>query len=149
MQLPLITTNGETIGIIFGIGSLIVIIVLPSLFIYFLSRDKKLFLDKDHQITWGRLYRDLHFKSKWQTARWFIFVMRRLVMATICFVLPFGCIQLVIMLLMNILVAGYLLHHKPMASKFKNRIELLNEMFITVATYHMIFFTDWIPDHIL
>lgn len=147
VQLPLVSTDGELCGLVFGIGSLVVVIFLPVVFIYYLSRDKMFFYDKEYQITWGRLSKDLRQENKWQISSWFVFVIRRLVMAVSCFVLPFGCFQLVIMLSMNIATTSYLVHHKPQESKFKNRVELLNEFFIAIASYHMILFTDWIPDH--
>jgi len=37
---------------------------------------------------------------------------------------------------------------KPFASRLNNRIENFNEFFISLVTYHMLLFTDWVgnPD---
>ena len=38
----------------------------------------------------------------------------------------------------------YQSHYTPIASRLRNRIENMNEFFIITATFHMMFFTDWV-----
>ena len=36
--------------------------------------------------------------------------------------------------------------YSPLETRLANRIELFNEICIHIATTHLLFFTDWIPD---
>lgn len=42
------------------------------------------------------------------------------------------------------IVAGYLLHFKPLDSSFKNRIEVFNECFAILTNYTLLFFTNFV-----
>ena len=33
----------------------------------------------------------------------------------------------------------------PLCSRLKNRIEKLNELFIMIGTFYLMFYTDWVP----
>ena len=44
---------------------------------------------------------------------------------------------------MMILVLGYT---EPMRSHNQNRLEMLNEVFVLVYTYHLYLFTDFMPN---
>ena len=49
-------------------------------------------------------------------------------------------------LLTSTAVLCYLLDKKPFDGKFKNRAVILEELIITVLIYHILCFTDWMPD---
>ena len=46
---------------------------------------------------------------------------------------------------MNLSVLIYQGTFTPIASKLKNRLENMNEFFVTTATFHMMYYTDWVP----
>ena len=123
-----------------------VVFSLPLIFIIFLFSKPVASLDKENKVTWGRLYQDLRIRNKWKAAHWFIFVLRRLIIAIICFYVQNCTIQIIIMLYMNIAIMIYVGHNRPLNTGFKNKLDLLNECFISNATYHMLLFTDWTLD---
>ena len=50
------------------------------------------------------------------------------------------------MLLLNNIILIYQGSFSPLISRTKNRIELMNEVFIQVTTLHIVIFTDFVPD---
>jgi hypothetical protein len=40
----------------------------------------------------------------------------------------------------------YIIHVKPFKEKYKNKLEIFNEGFILLISYHLLFFTDYIKD---
>ena len=47
---------------------------------------------------------------------------------------------------MNIAITIYQGSYSPLVGKLQNRIELMNEVFISLCGYQMLYFTDWIPE---
>ena len=45
---------------------------------------------------------------------------------------------------MNKFNSIYQSHYTPIASRLRNRIENMNEVFIITANFHMMFYTDWV-----
>ena len=53
-------------------------------------------------------------------------------------------LQIIVLNLLNIAMLIYQGQFAPLNSIFKNRIELMNEVFITTASLHLMCFTDWL-----
>lgn len=49
--------------------------------------------------------------------------------------------------LLNLVCLIYQGYSAPFNSRFKNRLELFNELTVVVCSLHMMTFTDWIPDY--
>ena len=46
---------------------------------------------------------------------------------------------------MNLLMFWYV-GRKPLQGVLLNRLEMVNEFFVCIVTFHMCFFTDWVMD---
>jgi hypothetical protein len=55
-------------------------------------------------------------------------------------------LQLIVFFLQSVIVFIYIIHAKPFDDSELNRIEIFNEMCILVTAYHLVCFTDLIPD---
>ena len=76
-----------------------------------------------------------------------LFVARRIIyMMCFKFLVDYPVLQLQITAYMNMLVMIYQGSQTPIASRLRNQIENMNEFFIIIATLHMMFYTDWIPE---
>ena len=47
---------------------------------------------------------------------------------------------------MNMFIIMYQILNKPLYSKIQSQIEAVNEIFIGILTFHMLFFTGWVSD---
>ena len=47
---------------------------------------------------------------------------------------------------MNMFLLIYKGNNWPLETKFQNRLEMYNEVTIAIASGHLLFFTDWVPD---
>ena len=54
--------------------------------------------------------------------------------------------QIIAMNYLNLSMLIYVAHYKPFSSRFRNRVEVVNEVFITLATFHFMLFTDFTKD---
>ena len=86
-------------------------------------------------------------KSKWTLAYYLVYTVRRILFVFIAFFITHQAWQLVLLQYMNMFVIMYHLFHLPLDSKLKNKIEVVNEIFIGIITFHMCFFTDWVPSY--
>ena len=57
--------------------------------------------------------------------------------------------QLTIQMTVTVLSAAYMLHFRPLDSPFANRIEVMNECTILALSYHLLGFTDLVPDAVI
>lgn len=54
--------------------------------------------------------------------------------------------QIIAMNYLNLSMLIYNGYYKPFSSRFRNRVEVTNEVFITLATFHFMLFTDFTRD---
>jgi hypothetical protein len=74
-------------------------------------------------------------------------MMRRLFFAVVAVYLnDFPSIQVMLVIAHCVIVTAYIVGVKPFTDPVMNRMEILNELFILAATYHMIVFTDFVPN---
>jgi len=76
----------------------------------------------------------------------FVFLVKRLILA-VCVVflkeMPFLQIQVVVfMLSLDLIYTGQV---QPFASKFLNRMEMINNVFILLCSYYLFLFTEFVP----
>jgi hypothetical protein len=55
-------------------------------------------------------------------------------------------IQILLMIIHSSLIIIYLIYVKPYEAPILNKVEIFNEISICLASYHLIFFTDFTPD---
>ena len=109
---------------------------------------KKISSSKFEQV-WGELIHSLRQDSKWSLAYYFIFTHRRIIFCALAFFLNQQPIfQMIGLMVLNYAHSIYIALVKPRNSRRMNRVVLTNEVFIIMATYCMLFFTDWViePD---
>ena len=96
---------------------------------------------------YGQLYQGTRFK--YQSVRLYpiIFVARRLIFIWVAMQIPLPfTIQMIIMMNLNVMCLIYEGLIKPGDRFYINRLELMNEWFVNIITFSLLFFTDWIPD---
>jgi hypothetical protein len=90
---------------------------------------------------------NLKLKTKWQASYFPIFILRRLL-----FVLSsrinkeIHIDQILALNYMNLSMLMYQGHHLPLLTKFTNIIECMNEWLIVVVTWHLMLYTDFVPE---
>jgi len=55
--------------------------------------------------------------------------------------------QIQFLMYMNLVILMYKGYFKPIAWRLQQWVDVWNELTICVATMHMLFFTDWVPDY--
>ena len=67
-----------------------------------------------------------------------------------CFVafylLPLTIVKVQIIMMINVFIVIYHCSFNPFISRQKNRLEVFNEVLITIITFHICFFTEFMPD---
>ena len=54
--------------------------------------------------------------------------------------------HIMFILYLNTFVLIFVGNNKPIEGRFKNKLEIVNEVFVHLISMHIIFFTDWIGD---
>ena len=148
MKDPLTTTWGELFSSFCAFcGVFTALVAFPGAIIYVLRQEMDLLSETSFEKTWGPVYEGLRMKSKWTLAYYLVYTVRRIIYVFIVFYITQCGWQLVLLQYLNMFVIMYQMIHKPLDSKLKNNIEFVNEVFISLLTFMMCFFTDWIPSH--
>jgi hypothetical protein len=78
---------------------------------------------------------------------YFFFILRRQVMVTVLIFLPTkGLFQCTVHILCSAFILIYAITYKPYENDLLNFQEICNESFTLLSGYHMLMFTDFIPD---
>lgn len=144
-QHPLTDYAGEVVSTIIGFICLFMtIVVMPIVFIYILYQDKQRLYDEDFNTKFGVLYENIKLHNKWQTAYYLFYSLRRIVFCYIAFFVEQGAIQLIMLQYLNMFMIMYITHNRPHQNPLINTIDIVNEWFISLVTYSMIWFTPFI-----
>ena len=94
--------------------------------------------------SFGTLYEDIDLRTKWKTAFYLVYCLRRIFYVYIIFFKAhISGIQLVLMNLLNLAVLIYTAKYSALIGKLPNRLEISNEICVCFITFHMFYFTDW------
>ena len=146
-QVTLDTTNGEIVSKYVGYISLfITLVVMPGAFLQMMRHPKIDFLRKKFTRKWGGFYEGVRTRYKVYSFFYFIFMMRRVLFVTVAFTTDTIIYQILFLNFLNLSILMYNGYYAPLVSRLANRIELFNEVCIHLASLHLIFFTDWLPD---
>lgn len=142
------TTGGEVIAKYLGYFCLVASeIIIPGLLIFMLTMPRKKVFGSKFQNKFGALTSSLSSRSKYTLAFYLVFVLRRNWFVTNCFLLSnTTSLQIQMVMLCNLFVSLYVQKYRPFVGTFLNRIEVMNEVTISVVSLHTLFFTDWVPD---
>ena len=95
----------------------------------------------------GNLYSELKTSLKQQVMFYLVFIVRRLLFVVFTlFMRERNFFQIIAMNYLNLTMLIYNGYYKPFSSRFRNRVEVTNEVFITLATFHFMLFTDFTKD---
>lgn len=95
----------------------------------------------------GSLYEGLRYKNRWALLYNSFFIGRRLIFALIIVMLKdHQALQVIFFFYQCLIVFVYIIHAKPFDDSQLNKIELFNEACILTTAYHLLVFTDFIPD---
>ena len=140
-------TGSHAFSSAFSIGLLIASVIFPFLIITLLLKcfDK---LDSETvSARIGSLYEGLRIKSKWALMYNSFFIGRRLIFAFIIVLLKeYQALQVIFFFYQCLAVFVYIIHAKPFDDSQLNKIEFFNEACILITAYHLLVFTDFIPD---
>ena len=148
IRAPLRTANGEVTSIGFGYITIFFIMVfLPIAMIWLLFQPRSNLEDKKFQESWIDLYRGMKTHSKWQSAYFLVFILRRIIYVAIAFeIFSDDYSQIMTMSFLNMAWMLYLGGSWPHQARKSNIIDMINEAFIIVIFLHLLMFTDWVPD---
>jgi hypothetical protein len=96
---------------------------------------------------WGIMYEGLKTENKWQVMTNAIFMIRRLVFLFTCFYLVHSvALQILALNFLNLFVMMYTASSKALDLRYNNRLNLFNEICVTVIGWHLMFFTGLVTD---
>ena len=74
-----------------------------------------------------------------------MYMARRILFVWVVFNLEeYSGMQLLILNFMNLFILIYVAASNPIQERFRNRLEIFNELFVCYCTQHMYFYTDWV-----
>ena len=129
---------GNKFSKIFSFVSIVLIIFVFYSFIYVKLHSKTEIRSPGFKGVWGEIYSERNFSY------YLMFVLRRVVFAIIVFKIDKLAFQIMLILGVNILMTIYIAHWRP----FMGRLELMNEMFMAMSSYHLLLFSKWVPTEI-
>ncbi|TNV87623.1 hypothetical protein FGO68_gene4551 [Halteria grandinella] len=140
-------TDRNIFSSLLAICIFIAVIIFPS-FIWLLLWNKQALLDEEvSQQKFGSTYFELKTFSKSALLYNVFYTGRRLLFAlVITFLGDAWVIQIVLMIIHSSLLMVYLLLVQPFMLPILNYVEIFNEGCIMIASYHLLFFTDFTPE---
>ena len=126
---------------------LLMLILYPGLSALFLHSRKKDLKTKTFRKKFLAAYKGLIEKDGKYILFPLFFYYRRLLTPMIIILKPDNFIAQYLFMLLSGLAAMILIAYKPpFRSPSENRVEILSELGIQIALYHILCFTDWVPD---
>ena len=96
---------------------------------------------------WGALFDDLRTNNKYELSYNLIFILKvAIFMYTVFFLHDYSLFQVLIVISLSLISAGYIGRFRPLDRLFRNNIDVINEILVYVITMHMLLFTDFIDD---
>ena len=96
---------------------------------------------------YGSLYQEFKIHLKHQVGFYLVFALRRFLFVVFTFFMRDASYsQIIAMNYLNLSMLIYNGHAKPFKSLFRSRVEITNEVFITMDTFHFMLFTDFTRD---
>lgn len=140
--------NGELIAVYSSYYCILMaLIILPLMMVYVLTRPMAVIQQNWFENRWGSLFEGYKRETKWQLAANLVFIMRRFLFVLISFKVDYmSSIQIILINLINLGCLIYYGYVKPFDSRLRTRIDMFNEISVTVITWHMMFFTQFVPD---
>ena len=93
------------------------------------------------------MFEGVKLRSKIHAAFYLIFIIRRVVFVMLCFGWDnYSGLNLCMIEYFNLFMLMYVGYTRPLISKFSNRLEMFNELFVCYITFHMKFFSSWVLD---
>lgn len=139
--------SGEYIGKYTAYYSLVIsMVVLPAFMIFVMTQSIETLRDPSFEAVWGSLYEGISLKNKWQLASNLVFMIRRAFFVFLCFNLDrFSGMQILMVKLLNLATLIYYGNIQPFQTRFMTRINLFNEFCISLVTWHLMLFSDFVP----
>ena len=144
------TLSGEQASVISAYFFFVVTFVLMPCGLIYLMKSPLSTIQNSRKFNrkWKAFYQGIKTRSKWTLAYYSIFYVRRV---NFCFLALFlkhlPIIILQINMLLNLFIIIYQGSICPFITRQQNRIELFNEVFITIITFHLCLFTQFVPEY--
>jgi hypothetical protein len=101
----------------------------------------------DFKQKWSFLYNSIKTETFMQRTYYFMFILRRAMLVyTGIFLYNHSAIQVQLTMGCNILLLIWSTSSRPYKNQFNNKMEMNTEMFMAIITFHMLCFTDFIPE---
>ena len=120
---------------------------MPLSFLFLICRTDIEFQRLISKGTWGVYFAGIEHDTIWQRSFYLIFMLRRLIYVSLEFYCDIIIFQLLGIFYINIFMLIYQGLIKPLTGRFRNRIELFNEVCICLICIHMVCFTKWQPNY--
>lgn len=105
--------------------------------------------DEHLEDKFGSIYEGLNTKSKSALIYNVIFVMRRIHLAVLALFIiddEYSIFQVMNLIFQSLFMLIYLCLVRPFEDNLANNLEIFNEIFVLIASYHLLLFTDHIDD---
>ena len=126
---------------------ILIFVVAPVSIIFVISHDTKELKSQVFQRDYGTIYKEFRHHSKLQIGFYLVFVLRRFLFISIMFNMrDRSYFQIIAMNYLNLFMLIYHGNTRPFLSSFRSWVEITNEIFITIDTFHFMLFTDITED---
>jgi len=132
---------------VFTFLSVIVLLGFPVGVWTFLWRKMSSLEEENMKKLFGSTYEELRTNSRAALLFNVVYMVRRLFFAAVTVYLnEWPSIQVILVIFHCLVVLMYLMSVRPFVDPLMNRMEIMNEIFIMAAAYHMLIFTDFLPN---
>jgi hypothetical protein len=126
---------------------LLTFILLPLTMLRVIFQDKSVLQTESYNQRFGVLYEELKIQSRYDLSFHLIFILRRLIFTFIClYMRSASYFQIMFLEYLNLALMIYLGNNQPFRRPFKNKVEVVNEVLIMIATNVFMCFSDFVPD---
>jgi len=129
----------------------VILLITFPIFIYriiFKTPESELIEDEEKAAKIGSLYEGTKLNFGKRGAYYnVVFTLRRFSYASLLVFLPsFNWVQILLFFVLQIAIILYVGVRRPKDTRFNNRLELFNEFWTLVISYHLLIFTDYYTD---
>jgi steroid 5-alpha reductase family enzyme len=139
---------GEYFGLLYTrliMLTLYVLFPLALLMVVFAPEEK--LQNRDFRNRYGNLFMSIRTTTRAQRCYFLLFIIRRLLLIAVAFSMhAYSCQQVQVVMYFNIFVLIYVAQTWPFRSPYTNKMELGTEFFVICVTFHLLTFTDWVPE---
>jgi hypothetical protein len=127
---------------------ILTVVAIPSIFIWILTKDTATMADETFQSHWGVLYKEVKYRMRGARIFFLLYIIRRIALVCLAFFCDTAIFHIIGIMGLNLAQLMYVGHQLPLETPFKNKLEILNEICITMCSLISVCFTDFVKDKV-